>query len=105
LHPGLHPIQVALEVAAVLLAAAVAFVPRQRSLVRTCALAGAVTIAVQLPATHWFYYYIMWFLPFLLVALLLPDTEPAAAIVDEREPSEFTLEDRRPEPEPVPVVA
>jgi hypothetical protein len=103
LHPSLHPIQIALEVAAVLLAVAVAFVPRERSLVRTCALAGAVTIAIQLPATHWFYYYIMWFLPFLLVALLLPATEPAPATVEDREPSGFTVEDRRAETEPVPV--
>ena len=48
----------------------VAFFPRERSLYRVCALAGAVTVAVQLPATHWFFYYIMWFLPFVLVAFL-----------------------------------
>ena len=35
-----------------------------------CALAGAITIAVQLPAGHWFYYYIVWFVPFVIVALL-----------------------------------
>ena len=70
LHPSLHPMQTALEVLAVILAAAVAFVPRERSLVGVAALAGAVTIAIQLPATHWYYYYIMWFLPFALIALL-----------------------------------
>jgi Glycosyltransferase family 87 len=70
LHPALHPLQTALEVLAVVLAGAVAFVPRRRSLVQLCALAGAVTIAVQLPATHWYYYYIMWFLPFALVAFV-----------------------------------
>ena len=32
------------------------------------ALAAAVTIAVQLTATHWFYFYVVWFLPFVLVA-------------------------------------
>ena len=91
LHPGLHPVQTALEALALLLAAAVAFFPKERSLRRTCALAGAVTIAIQLPATHWFYYYIMWFLPFALVALLLggrrrqPVTEPTV-------PEEWVLE-------------
>jgi hypothetical protein len=80
LHPSLHPFQVALEVLAVTLAAAVAFFPRERSLARVCALAGAVTIAIQLPATHWYYYYVMWFLPFALVALLAGDrTEPQPA--------------------------
>jgi hypothetical protein len=70
LHPSLHPLQIVLEALAVLVAAAVAFVPRERSLWQVCALAGAVTIAIQLPATHWYYYYIMWFLPFVLAALL-----------------------------------
>jgi hypothetical protein len=85
LHPSLHPLQVALEVLAVLLAIALAFTPRKRSLVQVCALAGAVTIAIQLPATHWYYYYIMWFLPFALVAFVVapalapePATEAAA---------------------------
>ena len=34
------------------------------------ALAGAVAIAVQVPAMHWFYFYIPWFMPFALVALM-----------------------------------
>lgn len=71
LHASLHPIQAVLEVLAVLFAAGVAFFPRRRSLGQVCALAGAVTIAIQLPATHWFYYYIMWFLPFSVVGFIL----------------------------------
>jgi hypothetical protein len=70
LHPGLAPIKDALEVGAVLLAGAVAFVPRARTIVQVSALAAAVTIAVQLPAIHWFYYYVIWFAPFLFVAML-----------------------------------
>jgi hypothetical protein len=85
LHPSLHPVQIGLELAAVLLAGAVAFVPRERSLPRVCALAGAVTIAIQLPATHWYYYYILWFLPFAAVAFLLP---PARAEAGGEEPEE-----------------
>jgi hypothetical protein len=70
LHSGLKPIARALEVAVLVLAAAVAFVPRRRSFVQVSALAAMLTIAAQLPAIHWFYYYIVWFMPFLLVALL-----------------------------------
>ena len=70
LHPSLDPIKLGLEFGALLLALLVAFIPRPRSLPQVAALAGAVTIAVQLPAIHWFYYYIVWFLPFVLVALL-----------------------------------
>lgn len=70
LHPGLAAVKVVFEVLVALFAAAVAFVPRGRSLPRAAALCGAVTIAVELPAVHWFYYYVVWFLPFALVALL-----------------------------------
>jgi len=34
------------------------------------ALGAAVLVALQLAAAHWFYLYIVWFLPFVLVALL-----------------------------------
>jgi hypothetical protein len=70
-----------LEGLAVLLAAAVGLIPRRRSLPQVCALAAAVTIAVQLPATHWFYYYVVWFMPFVLVALLGRQPAPAEATV------------------------
>ena len=69
---GLAPLHDALKVAAALLALAVAFVPRQRSLPQVAALAAAVVIAVQLVVTHWFYLYVVWFLPLVLVALLAP---------------------------------
>ena len=62
------------------------------------ALAGALTIAVQLPAVHWFYYYILWFLPFVLIAVLgaecTGDTRGRARRADARPSS--TIEDRRP---------
>jgi hypothetical protein len=97
LHPSLHPLQTVLEVGAVLLAAAIAFVPRQRSLMQVCALAGAVTIAIQLPATHWYYYYIMWFLPFALVAFVgRPELAPEAATESARR--EWTIKPAEHEP-------
>jgi uncharacterized membrane protein len=79
LHPGLKPIATAIEAGVILLAAAVAFIPRRRSLVQVSALAAMLTIAVQLPAIHWFYYYIVWFVPFMLVALLGAPLPPARA--------------------------
>lgn len=84
LHPTLAPIKVAVEGFAVILAVAVAFRPRgARTPAQVAALGAAVTIAVQLPALHWFYLYIVWFLPLVLVAVLAsdapaaPDTVPA----------------------------
>ena len=70
LHANLGWAQKALEVAGAALALGVALVPgRRRSTVQIAALAGAVMIALQLPAGHWFYYYIMWFAPLAFVAL------------------------------------
>jgi hypothetical protein len=70
LHPGLEPVRMVLMPLAVLLAAALFFVPAKRDLRQVAALTGAVVIATQLTATHWFYFYIVWFAPFALVALL-----------------------------------
>ena len=68
-------------IAAVVFGLAVAVVPRRRDAVSACALAAAVLIAVQLALGHWFYTYVVWFLPPLWVALLAPygdDTAQAA---------------------------
>ena len=79
LHPALSPIKVAVEAFAVILAVLVAFRPRgARTPAQVAALGAAVTIAVQLPALHWFYLYIVWFLPLVLIAVLGADA-PAAA--------------------------
>ena len=52
------------------LALIVAFVPRRRDVVTVAALGAAVLIALQLGVTHWFYLYIVWFFPLVMVALL-----------------------------------
>jgi hypothetical protein len=66
--PSLDFLQPVARAAAVALALGLALWPRFRSPVQLAALAAAVTIAVQLTATHWFYFYVVWFLPFVLVA-------------------------------------
>ncbi len=72
---GWDTAQAVVQAAAVLLAVAVAFLPRRRDLVGLSALTAAVLIALQLGVTHWFYLYIVWFLGPLLIALL--GDEPA----------------------------
>jgi hypothetical protein len=62
-------LQTVMKAAAVGLALLVAFVPRRVDLRQTAALGAAVLIAVQLVATHWFYLYVVWFVPFVFVAL------------------------------------
>ncbi len=65
------------KVFAVGLAVLVAFVPRTRSLTQVAALAGAVMIAVEITLEHWFYLYIPWFLPMLLLAMAVTAAAPA----------------------------
>ena len=78
LHPSLAPLKLCVTALAVILAVVVAFRPRgRRTPAQVAALAAAVTIAVQLPALHWFYLYIVWFLPLVLIAVLAADETPA----------------------------
>jgi hypothetical protein len=84
-------LQTALKVAAAGLALLVAFVPRRRDPRTLAALGAAVLIAIELTATHWFYLYIVWFVPFVFVALMAGHDRvlgepPAAAQPPEREP-------------------
>ena len=69
LEPSLDWLHTAVKVAAAGLAVAVAFVPRARDAVQAAALGAAVLIGLQLAAVHWFYLYVVWFAPFVLVAL------------------------------------
>lgn len=69
LHPSLAWLKTLLSAGALLLAAAVALVPRRRSAGQVAALAAAVLIATQLPGGYWFYFYVVWFVPFVLIAL------------------------------------
>jgi hypothetical protein len=68
-YPGLAPVQLALAAATVALVVAVAFVPRRRSPAQVAALGAGVLLLLQLAAAQWFYLYVVWFLPLLLVAL------------------------------------
>jgi hypothetical protein len=67
---GLDWLQTLVKGAAVGLALLVAFVPRRVNERQVAALGAAVLIALQLAVTHWFYLYVVWFLPFVLVAVL-----------------------------------
>jgi hypothetical protein len=71
-HPGLNGVHTAAIAFAGLLAIAVAFVPRRKSPMQVAALAAAVMVAIELTADHWFYLYIVWFAPLVLVAAFLP---------------------------------
>ncbi len=67
--PSLEFLQTASKVLAVVLAVALFFVPRTRTVAQLAALAAATLIAVQVTASHWFYPYAVWFAPLALAAL------------------------------------
>ena len=62
--------QRAVQIGGVVLALALAFIPRRTDLVGLAACAAAIVIALQLGVTHWFYLYIPWFFPLVIIALL-----------------------------------
>ncbi len=64
---------------AVLLAVGVALVRRRPDVIGLAALAAAVLIALQLGVTYWFYLYIVWFFPLVMLALLGRYAEPDPA--------------------------
>jgi hypothetical protein len=76
--PSLEPIRIGLLAALAALSLAFAFVPQRKSLVQLAALSAALLILLQLTLQHWFYLYLVWFYPLLLVALAAVREEPAS---------------------------
>jgi hypothetical protein len=66
----LAPVHAVAAVAAALLAAALAIVPREKSALQALALGAAVLLAVQVAMSHWFYLYIVWWFPLAFTALI-----------------------------------
>jgi hypothetical protein len=80
----LEPLRVALLAATGGLSLLLAFRPRRKSVVQVAALGAALLIALQITMHHWFYLYVVWFYPLLLLALAAP---PAPARPTAPEPS------------------
>jgi hypothetical protein len=93
---SLEPLRVAILAATGLLAIALAFVPRKKSLLQVAALSAALMLGIEITLHHWFYLYIVWFFPLMLIALCL--LEPT----DEPEPEEVPRLRRRRERAPSP---
>jgi hypothetical protein len=66
---SLEPLRVAILAATAVLALSLAFRPRGKTLVQVASLGAALILGVQLTMHHWFYLYIVWFYPLLLVSL------------------------------------
>jgi hypothetical protein len=97
---SLEPIRLVILAATGILAVALAFVPRRKSLLQVAALGAALMLGVEITLHHWFYLYIVWFFPLMLIALCL--LEPTEEPEPEDVPS-LVRRVRRRAPEPSPA--
>jgi hypothetical protein len=67
--PSLEPLRIALMALVAALALLFAVRPKEKKLFQVAALGAALLIGVQLTMQHWFYLYIVWFYPLLVVAM------------------------------------
>jgi hypothetical protein len=67
--PSLDWLRPLASAAAIGLAVAATFLPRRRSIGQVAALCGAILAASQISTNYWLYFYVVWFAPFLFVAL------------------------------------
>jgi hypothetical protein len=67
---GLHGVETVVQVGAVVLALALAVVPRRSDLIGLSGACAAIVIATQLGVEHWFYLYVPWFFPLVMIVLL-----------------------------------
>ncbi|HEU4599900.1 MAG TPA: glycosyltransferase family 87 protein [Solirubrobacterales bacterium] len=89
LQPSLGRLQDIARVFPVLLGLALFVIPWRRTALRAAALGAAVLIATQVGSTHWFYFFILWWTPYVLVNAFATqermtvdrggDVDPAAA--------------------------
>jgi hypothetical protein len=79
---GLGGLEQIAEGAAVALALLLALVPRRPDIVGLAAASAAVIIAAQLAIEHWFYLYIPWFFPLVMLALLGRFSDPSRPLAD-----------------------
>jgi len=78
---GLRGVETGVEIAAFALAIIVALVPRRMDMVGLSAGCAAVILGVQCGIEHWFYLYIPWFFPLVILALLGRFAEPLSQTV------------------------
>ncbi|HEY0277717.1 MAG TPA: hypothetical protein VGC32_05570 [Solirubrobacterales bacterium] len=97
---SLEPIRLVILAATGVLAVALAFVPRRKSLLQVAAFGAALMLGVQITLHHWFYLYIVWFFPLMLIALCL--LERTDELAEDEEPR-LARRFRRRAPEPSPA--
>jgi hypothetical protein len=101
--PDLGIVQKVLKGLLVVFALGLYLRPKRLDLARVAAFSAALLIGFQIVLTHWFYLYIPWFVPSLVIALLAPRREYAASTVEDA--VEVAPERRSPAPVPADALA
>ena len=102
--PSLEPLRLTIQIAVAALAIAFAWWPKDKKLFQVAALGAALLIGVQLTMQHWFYLYIVWFYPLLLVGMAVRSpvdghsAQPPAARPAMGDRTAPTLKMQEPEP-------
>ncbi len=81
--PDLHWVQNVLQAGLVVGALALYRWPRHRSPLQIAAFTAALLIGFELVLTYWIYHYLVWFFPFVAIALLMPRTAEVIVPVPE----------------------
>jgi len=83
-HPGwwdLRPVQHIFQIAAAIGVLGLAAFPRHRKdAAAVAAFAAAVVLVAQMLASYWFYPYVCWWLPAVMIALFVPRAASAAVV-------------------------
>jgi hypothetical protein len=95
---SLEPVRVALLVLTGLASIAFAFIPKRKSPIQLAALSAALLILLQLTLHHWFYLYIVWFYPLLLIALAASPARTSRPAPDRSPRRELPSPTRPPRP-------
>ncbi len=82
--PELKVLQQPLTALVILLAFVVAIFPKKRTVRRLAAFSAALIIAFELTVNYWFYPYVIWFEPFIFLALLVETNEKTALDSDQQ---------------------
>jgi len=93
--PQLGFLRQPLLAAAIFLAFLVAVVPEKRTIRRLAAFSAALVIAFELVVNYWFYPYVIWFEPFVFLALL-PATNSKTELDGAGDQPSTTIEQRKP---------
>ena len=82
LEPSLGWLQDIARAFPVLLGIALYFLPWRRTALQAAALAAALLIATQVGSTHWFYFFIVWWTPYVLINVFATQERISGADVD-----------------------